>query len=149
MSSSSVGRPALASWSLNSSPSAVRIFVIFEYPSSPSRPFSRASSVESPTLAFFASMGCVMPSVLRLAAICSPNKDRGSTHPIYKVLLCYGNDITSYNGCSGLLPREGRRFGVQPGMIRWPKSLTDRGVNGYKQSSTSLGNSQVLAAELF
>jgi len=34
-------------------------------------------------------------------------------------------------------------------MIRWPKSLTDRGVNGYKQSSTSLGNSQVLAAELF
>jgi hypothetical protein len=29
------------------------------------------------------------------------------------------------------------------------KSLTDRGMNGYKQSSTSFCDSQILAAELF
>jgi hypothetical protein len=38
---------------------------------------------------------------------------------------------------------------MQPEMMRWLKSLTDRGVNGYKQSSTSLGNSQVSEAALF
>src|ERR1700730_5839349 len=88
MSSSSVGRPALASCSFSSSPSAVRILVILEYPSSPSRPFSRASSVESPTLAFFASVGCVRPSALRLVAICSPSSDRGNIHLIYKFFTC-------------------------------------------------------------
>jgi len=58
--------------------------VILEYPSSPIRPFSRASSVESPTLAFFASVGFVRPSDLRLMAICSPSKYRGNMHLIYK-----------------------------------------------------------------
>jgi hypothetical protein len=37
-----------------------------------------ASSVESPTLAFFASVGCVRPSALRLVAICSPSEDKGN-----------------------------------------------------------------------
>src|ERR1700728_1626759 len=111
MSSSSVGRPKLASWSFNSSPRAVRIFVILEYPSSPSRPFSRASSVESPTLAFFASMGCVRPSVLRLVAICSPNKDRGNTRLIYEVLLSITTKITLYTRCLRLPRRKSARLG--------------------------------------
>jgi hypothetical protein len=34
-------------------------------------------------------------------------------------------------------------------MEQMSKSLTDRGMNGYKQSRTSLCNSQTLAAELF
>ncbi len=38
-------------------------------------------------------------------------------------------------------------FGVQSGMVQWPKSLTDEGMNAYKRSSASLRNSQTLAAE--
>jgi len=38
-------------------------------------------------------------------------------------------------------------FGVQSGMVRWTKSLTDEGMNAYKRSSTSLCSSQTLAAE--
>src|SRR5580658_3962487 len=87
MSSSRVGRRALAFCSFSSSPSAERILVILEYPSSPIRPFSRASSVERPTLAFFASVGFVRPSDLRLMAICSPSKYKGNIHLIYKALL--------------------------------------------------------------
>ena len=35
------------------------------------------------------------------------------------------------------------------GMVQSPKSLTDAGRNAYKQSNTSLGDWQNLAAELF
>jgi hypothetical protein len=38
-------------------------------------------------------------------------------------------------------------FGVQSGMVQWPKSLTDEGMNAYKRSSASLCNSQTLATE--
>ena len=40
-------------------------------------------------------------------------------------------------------------FGVTAGMEQMCKSLTDRGVSGYKEFSTSLCNSQTLAAKLF
>lgn len=38
-------------------------------------------------------------------------------------------------------------FGVQSGMVYWPKSPTDEGTNAYKRSSASLCNSQILDAE--
>gem|GEM_PF-4813880 len=38
---------------------------------------------------------------------------------------------------------------VTAGMEQMFKSLTDRGMNGYKQSRASLCNSQTLAAKLF
>jgi hypothetical protein len=40
-------------------------------------------------------------------------------------------------------------FGVMAGMKQLFKSLTDREVNDYKQSSTSLSNLQTLAAGSF
>src|ERR1700733_15329220 len=116
MSSSSVGRPALASWSFNSSPSAVSMLVILEYPSSPSRPFSRASSVESPTLDFFASMGCVRPSVLRLVAICSPKEDMGNMRLVYKVFLLKQQYNLIYCA-SSIITRE-RRVGQRHSLDR-------------------------------
>jgi hypothetical protein len=40
-------------------------------------------------------------------------------------------------------------FGATAGMEQMLKSLTNKGMNGCKQSSKSLCNSQTLAAELF
>ena len=55
------------------------------------------------------------------------------------------------------IPRNSHRFRRQwrdsfvaiTRMEQWFKSLTDGGLNVYKQSSTSLGNSHVSAAQLF
>ena len=47
------------------------------------------------------------------------------------------------------LNQQFRRDGGTAGMEQAFKSLTHRGVNGYRQSSISLCNSQSLAAELF
>src|SRR5216684_5584835 len=89
MSSSSVGLWDLAGWSFNSNPRTERSLVILEYPSSPVRPFSRASSVARLIPAISASFDWLSRRLRRFAATSEPSASKSICliyHAICRIL---------------------------------------------------------------